>query len=133
MAHLVCQYIEFSNGGGSHRHIIGKRTDRASIGSSHASDNEDGNWKCERNRNQIPPGKMLGEETPASPNSPEKAPPPQLTSRAALGAFSSMIWIFGFPYGITLMLNLSLSVFVKKSIEGWRTVGSMSGLCHPTK
>ena len=67
MAHLVCQYIEFSNGGGSHRHIIGKRTDRASIGSSHASDNEDGNWKCERNWNQIPPGKMLGEESARFP------------------------------------------------------------------
>jgi hypothetical protein len=45
-----------------HRHIVGERTDRASIGTSHASDDEDGNRKSERNRDHIPPSKVLGEE-----------------------------------------------------------------------
>src|ERR1700704_955447 len=106
MAHLVCQYIEFSNGGGSHRHIIGKRTDRASIGTVMLRTMKMETGNAREIGIKFHPARCLAKKAPASPNSPEKAPPPQLTSRAALGAFSSMIWIFGFPYGITLMLNL---------------------------
>jgi hypothetical protein len=38
------------------------------------------------------PARLLAKKAPASPNSPEKAPPPQLTSMAALGALASMTW-----------------------------------------
>src|ERR1039457_2591618 len=67
MAYLVRHDIELPNRGWGHRHIVAKRTDGASIGTSHGSDDEDGNRKCERNRDHIPPSKVLGEEIACFP------------------------------------------------------------------
>src|SRR6267378_542887 len=62
MARLVRHHIELPNRGWGHRHIVAERTDGASIGTSHASDDEDGDRKSERNRNSIPSSKVLREE-----------------------------------------------------------------------
>src|SRR5947207_13154498 len=62
MAYLVRHYIELPNRGWGHRHIVAERTDGASISISHASDDEDGNWECQRNRDHIPPSQVLGKK-----------------------------------------------------------------------
>lgn len=62
MARFVRHHIQLPNCQWGHCYIVAERSDGASIGTSHASDDEDGDRKSERNRNSIPSSKVLGKE-----------------------------------------------------------------------